>query len=179
MRKIAAGLFVSLDGVAEAPEKWHFPYFNEEMGEIVGGQMAAADTMLLGRVTYQGFADYWPQSKDDIADYMNSVQKVVVSTTLESADWQNSTLVSGEFVKSMLRLKQQPGKDISVVGSLGLVQSLLRENMLDELRLLVHPIVLGSGRRVFADGDRVPLKLASTRTLSTGVLYSVYEPAGR
>jgi dihydrofolate reductase len=96
MRKIVAGLFVSLDGVAESPEKWHFPYFNEEMGQIVGAQMEAADCMLLGRVTYQGFADYWPDSQDEIADHMNGIRKVVVSTTLESADWKNSTLVRGE-----------------------------------------------------------------------------------
>jgi dihydrofolate reductase len=179
MRKIVAGLFVSLDGVAESPEKWHFPYFNEEMGQIVGAQMEAADCMLLGRVTYQGFADYWPDSQDEIADHMNGIRKVVVSTTLESADWKNSTLVRGELAKSMTRLKQEPGKEISVVGSLNLVQSLLRENLLDELRLLIHPIVLGSGKRVFADGDRVPLKLISSRTLSTGVVYAVYEPAGR
>ena len=100
-------------------------------------------------------------------------------TTLASADWKNSTLVSGELAKSLTRFKQQPGKDISVVGSPTLVQSLLRENLLDELRLLIHPIVLGSGKRLFAEGDRVPLRLASSRTLSTGVIYAVYESAAK
>jgi len=179
MRKIVAGLFISLDGVVEAPETWHFPYFNEEMGEIVGEQMAAADTMLLGRVTYDGFAAYWPDSQDEIAPQMNDTPKIVVSTTLESADWKNSTLVSGELAKSLTYFKQQPGKDISVVGSPTLVQSLLRENLLDELRLLIHPVAIGSGKRLFAQGDRVALHLASSRILSTGVIYAVYEPAAK
>ena len=184
MRKIVAGTFVSLDGVMESPDKWHFPYFDDKMGEAVSSQMAAADAMLLGRVTYQEFASYWPQQPDDTpgADFMNPVQKYVVSTTLENVDaWQNSTLVDGNnFVTEIQRLKNLPGKNLNVVGSARLVQSLLRENLLDELRLLVHPIVVGSGKRLLAgDIGQTPLQLVDSQTFDTGVLYVTYKPAER
>jgi dihydrofolate reductase len=180
MRKIVAGLFISLDGVIEAPQTWHFPYFNDEMGAAVAAQMEAADTMLLGRRTYEEFAGFWPnQSNDDpFATRMNSTPKVVVSTTLEAATWQNSTLIRDNVVESLMQLKQQPGAEIGITGSATLVRSLLRERLLDELRLLVHPIVVGSGKRLFPDeSDRTPLKLASSQTFSTGVLSLVYQPA--
>ena len=180
MRKIVAGLFISLDGVVEAPDQWHFPYFNDEMGEAVSAQMAAADTMLLGRVTYQEFAGYWPQqgSEVELADHMNNTPKFVVSTTLDSAEWQNTTLIRGNVVEELTRLKQRPGKDISIVGSPTLVRSLLRDGLLDELRLLVHPIVVGRGKRLFEQGsDQTALKLAESKTFGTGVLYLTYEPA--
>jgi dihydrofolate reductase len=181
MRKIVAGLFISLDGVFESPDKWHFPYWSDEMGEAVGSQMANSDTMLLGRVTYQEFASYWPHQSSDAegADFMNNTPKVVVSNTLTSVDeWQNSTLLKGDFVEGITKLKQQPGKDIGVTGSGALVRSLLRENLLDELRLLVHPLVVGSGKRLFPEGtEKTPLKLVESKTFSTGVLYLTYQPA--
>ena len=184
MRKIVAGLFISLDGVYEAPDKWHFPYFNDEMGEAVGSQMAAADTMLLGRVTYQEFAGYWPQQSNDdvdIAGYMNNTPKLVVSTTLDNVDeWENSTLITGNAAEELTRLKQQPGKDIGITGSGTLVRSLLRDGLLDELRLLVHPIVVGRGKRLFpADTDQQPLTLVDAKTFTTGVLYLTYQPAAK
>jgi len=181
MRKIVAELFISLDGVVESPEQWHFPYFNDEMGEAVGSQMAGSDTMLLGRRTYQAFAGYWPDQGSDVelADRMNNTPKLVVSTTLETLEWQNSSLIKGNVVEELTRLKQQPGKNISVTGSGTLVRSLLRDNLLDELRLLVHPIVVGKGKRLFEDGtDQVPLRLVDSKTFSTGVLALTYEPAG-
>jgi len=180
MRKIVAGLFMSLDGVIEAPETWHFPYFNDEMGEAVGSQMARSDTMLLGRRTYQEFAGFWPHqgSDDPMADQMNSTPKVVVSTTLDTVEWQNSTLVNSDVVAELTKLKEQPGKDIAVTGSATLVRSLLRDGLLDELNLLVHPIVVGSGKRLFEDGgDRTPLELADSKTFSTGVISLTYRPA--
>jgi dihydrofolate reductase len=181
MRKIVAGLFISLDGVFEAPDQWHFPYFNDEMGEAVDAQIAEADTMLLGRVTYQEFASYWPhQSSDvDLADVMNTTPKVVVSTTLDSVDeWQNSTLIKGNVVEEITKLKRQPGKDIGVTGSGMLIRTLLANNLLDELRLLVHPIVVGSGKRLFPDGsEKTPLQLVQSKTFSTGVLALTYQPA--
>lgn len=181
MRKIVAGLFVSLDGVYEAPDQWHFPYFNDEMGDAVQAQMDASDAMLLGRITYQEFAEYWPrQSNDevDIADYMNNTPKYVVSETLRAADWQNSTLINSDLVAELTRLKEQPGKNIGVTGSGTLVQSLLNDGLLDELRLLVHPIVVGSGKRLFAQrSDRKPLQLLDAQTFSTGVMYLTYAPA--
>jgi dihydrofolate reductase len=183
MRKIVAGTFVSLDGVMESPDKWHFPYWSDAMGEAVGSQMAAADAMLLGRVTWQEFARYWPHHDDaEGADFMNGVTKYVVSTTLPNVDeWQNSILVDGnDFVAELQRLKNLPGKNINVTGSAKLVQSLLRENLLDELRLLVHPIVVGGGKRLLAgDTGQVPLKLAESQTLPNGVLYLTYQPADR
>jgi dihydrofolate reductase len=176
MRKIVAGLFVSLDGVIESPETWHFPYFNDEMGQVVGGLMDTADTMLLGRVTYQAFAGYWPDSKDDIAEHMNSIPKVVVSTTLESAEWQNTTVVRD--IAELATLKQQQGKDISITGSATLVRSLLQADLLDELHLLVHPIVVGNGKRLFEPGgDQKALELTDSKTFSTGVLHLTYRPA--
>jgi dihydrofolate reductase len=181
VRKIVAGLFVSLDGVYEAPGEWHFPYFNDEMGEAVQAQIDAADTMLLGRVTYQEFASYWPRQRTDevpLADHMNNTPKVVVSETLDSLDWQNSTLIKGNVVEELTRLKQQPGKNIGVTGSGTLVASLLRAGLLDELHLLVHPIVVGKGKRLFAtEGEARGLRLADAQTFSTGVLNLTYTPA--
>ena len=182
MRKIVAGLFMSLDGVVESPEKWHFPYFNDEMGQEIGSQMAGADTMLLGRRTYEEFAAYWPDkaSEDDpMGAYMNNTPKLVVSRTLDSVEWENSALIQGDPTEELTKLKQQPGRNIAITGSAALVGSLLRSGLLDELRLLVHPIVVGTGRRLFEErGDRVALKLLEARTFSTGVLALTYQPAG-
>ncbi|MET9070266.1 dihydrofolate reductase family protein [Streptosporangium sandarakinum] len=179
MRKIVAGFFLSLDGVMESPEKWHFPYFNEEMGQAVAAQAAGADAMLLGRATYQEFAGYWPTADDDpMAAQMNETPKYVVSSTLKTLEWQNSTLISGNVTEEITRLKQAPGGDISITGSATLVRSLLREGLLDELRLLVHPIVVGSGRRLFPEGgEQTPLKLVESQTFGTGVVHLIYHPA--
>jgi dihydrofolate reductase len=180
MRKIIAGLFISLDGVVEAPDQWHFPYFNDEMGEAVGGMMAESDTMLLGRKTYEGFASFWPNQGSEVegADHMNTIPKLVASTTLDRVDWQNSTLIKGNVAEELTRLKQQPGKNIGITGSATLVRSLLRDGVLDELHLLVHPIIVGQGQRLFDDmAAQVPLKLVSSKTFSTGVLSLVYAPA--
>jgi dihydrofolate reductase len=179
MRKITTGLQVSLDGVVEAPETWVFPYgyANDEMLQAIGLAMAASDTMLLGRVTYQAFAAHWPSQSGDIADVMNNTPKLVVSTTLDKAEWQNSTLISGDVVAELGRRKQQPGKDINVVGSITLLRSLLREGLLDELRLLVCPILVGTGKRLFEGDAPIPLKLADAKTFSTGVQWLTYTPA--
>ncbi len=180
MRKIVAGLFISLDGVVESPETWHFPYFNDEMGAIVGAAMAEGDTMLLGRRTYEEFAAYWPQQGGDepMAAQMNAIPKLVVSTTLDRADWQNTTLIRGNVAEELTRLKGQPGKNINITGSGTLVGSLLRDGLLDELQLLVHPIVVGRGKRLFdAIGAQVPLTLADSRTLGTGVVVLTYTAA--
>jgi dihydrofolate reductase len=181
MRRIIAGLFISLDGVVEAPETWHFPYFNDEMGEAVAAQAAQSDTMLLGRKTYEEFAAYWPNQSSDVpfADVMNGTPKLVASTTLDHVDWQNSTLIEGDVVEALTRIKQEPGRDISITGSPTLVRSLLAAGVLDELRLLVHPIVVGHGKRLFADTDAsIPLRLAESRSFKTGVLALTYVPAG-
>lgn len=184
MRKIVAGTFVSLDGVMESPDQWHFPYFDDAMGEAVDAQMAEGDAMLLGRVTWEEFASYWPEQPNEVepAEFMNGVAKYVVSTTLDNVDkWQNSTLINGnDFVEEIRKLKEQPGKNINVTGSAKLVQSLLQEGLLDELKLLVHPIVVGKGKRLLAgDTGQVPLKLADSKIFDTGVLYLTYVPADR
>ena len=180
MRKITAGLFISLDGVVEAPETWHFPYFDDDMAAVVGGLAESGDTMLLGRKTYQMFAGYWPDQGDDVemAAQMNGIAKLVVSSTLDSVDeWQNSTLLKGEPIKALEALKHEPGKNLNIVGSVTLVRSLLRAKVLDELHLLIHPIAVGHGARLFDEGETIPLELVSSATFSTGVLHTVYKPA--
>jgi len=180
MRKIVAGLFVSLDGVFEAPDQWHFPYFDEEMGQAVQAQMEQGDAMLLGRKTYQEFAGFWPNQGSDVelADFMNGIPKYVVSNSLSTLDWQNSTLINGDVAAALTALKSRPGKNLNITGSGTLVRSLLREGLLDELRLLVHPIVVQKGKRLFeGEGDRVPLTLADSKTFGSGVLYLTYTPA--
>jgi dihydrofolate reductase len=178
MRKISAGLFISLDGVVEAPETWHFPYFNDEMGADVGSQMERAGAFLLGRKTYQGFAEYWPTvdpAEEPAAAIMNEKPKIVVSDTMTSADWQNSTIVKGSELRS---LKESDGPDLGITGSITLVRSLLQDDLLDELNLLVHPLVVGSGMRLFEPGTpQTPLKLLSSRTFDNGVLSLSYTKA--
>ncbi|TCN39283.1 dihydrofolate reductase [Kribbella orskensis] len=181
MRKITAGLFISLDGVIEAPETWHFPYFNEEMGGVVGSLAAAADTMLLGRNTWQMFSGYWPNATDDVelAGHMNDTRKLVISTTLtDVSGWQNSEILAGDPAETLAAIKETDGKDLSVVGSVTLVRSLLRAKLLDELHLLVHPIAVGHGAKLFVeDEEPLPLELISSTAFSTGVLHSVYRAA--
>lgn len=178
MRKIVAGLFMSLDGVVEAPERWTGPYMNDEVGQVIGSQMAATDAMLLGRVSYQTFAAAFEGGSDPIATHMNSTPKYVVSTTLSSADWQNSTLVGRDVVREITRLKQQAGKSIGMSGSVTLVRSLLRDGLLDELALVVPPVVVGSGRRLFEDWEgELPLRLVHSMTLGNGVLALTYARA--
>ncbi|MFI9557877.1 dihydrofolate reductase family protein [Nonomuraea endophytica] len=177
MRKIVAGLFVSLDGVVEAPDKWHFPYVNDEMTGAVMAQQQGADTLLLGRATYEVFAASWPHRSDPMADHLNNVSKLVVSTTLRSADWNNSTLISGDAIEELRRIKEGPGGNIGMTGSVTLTRALLGAGLLDDLHLYVHPIVLGSGTRLFDESaGQVPLKLAGSATFTTGVVHLHYQP---
>jgi dihydrofolate reductase len=181
MRKIIALELVSVDGVIESPEEWAFSYSNDEMNEANASGMAASDALLLGRVIYEGLAAFWPNQPggDPMVDYINSVPKYVVSTTLEEPlEWNNSTLIKGNVVDEITNLKRQPGKDITIIGSAAFVRSLLREGLLDELKLMVHPIVLGSGKRLFEDGvDREVLELVDSKTFGTGVVSLTYRPS--
>jgi|SRR5215204_1629561 len=181
MRKVVASEFMSLDGVMESPEKWQFPYFNDEMGEALGTQMFASDALLLGRATYEEFAGAWPsRSGDPFSEYMNNVPKFVVSTTLRKAEWNNSTLIKENIAEEITKLKQQPGKNISITGSGTLVQSLMQADLIDEYQLLVCPVVVGSGKRLFEDeGDQKALKLVDSKIFSTGVVYLAYQPAAK
>jgi dihydrofolate reductase len=177
MGSIRSGLFVSLDGVIEAPETWHFDYFNDEMGAVVGELMAGNDGMLLGRQTYDEFAGYWPNADPDdpVTGQMNGSPKYVVSNTLAEAAWENSTVVSGDVKAELTKLKQD--KQLGTTGSATLVRWLLEQGLVDELHLLVHPVVVGQGKKLFADGGKVPLELASATTFTTGVVHLVYTPA--
>lgn len=180
MRKIVAGLFMSLDGVVETPDRWTGPYFSPDVGQVVGSLIAGGDTLLLGRNTYQTFAQAFggDTSGDPMAAQMTSFRKVVVSTTLDNAEWQNSTLITRNVVEEISKLKQEPGTNINVSGSATLVGWLLRQSLLDELHLLVFPIVVGQGKRLFeSDGEPVALKLADSTTCSNGVLHLTYGPA--
>ena len=181
MRKITAAFFMSLDGVVESPDKWHFPYFDDEMGAAIGSSMSQADALLMGRVNYQEWASYWPNQTGDetpFADYMNNTPKFVVSTTLDTVEWRNSTLIKGNFRDEIINLKEQPGGDITISGSATLVRSLLHEGLLDELRVMVHPVVVGSGKRLFDDwSDQKALALVNSQTFSTGVVDLSYQPA--
>jgi dihydrofolate reductase len=179
MRKIVAGLFISLDGVIEDANAWTGPWFNAQVGQAVGSMIAAQDTMLLGRLTYDAFAAHWPHQTGQMADTMNGTAKYVVSGTLTSADWQNTTLIPRDrAAEQIAELKRQPGKNIGMTGSGTLVSWLLREGLLDELHLLVFPVVLGHGKRLFTDpGSKVPLKLTESAAFETGVLNLTYTRA--
>lgn len=178
MRKVVSGLFISLDGVTEAPNEWQFDNFDAEMGAAMGAHIAAEDTILLGRVTYQEWAPFWPTSTDEpYASHINNTPKYVVSTTLDRVDWQNSTLIKGDLAGEIARLKAQPGRNIGVAGSPTLVRSLLQQDLLDELTLMIHPVVVGHGKRLFnGEGDLKQLKLVNEQTTSTGVSLLTYQP---
>jgi dihydrofolate reductase len=171
MRKLIVTEFVSLDGVIENP-MWTFKYWNDEIANFKGEE--AGDALLLGRVTYEGFAQAWPNSKDQGAEYFNGVRKYVVSTTLQKADWNNSVIIRG--IDDIRKLKESEGGDIIVHGSGNLIQSLIKHELVDNYRLLIYPVVLGKGQRLFADGTMATLKLVGTKAFSSGVTALLYEP---
>lgn len=178
MRKIVAGLHLSLDGVISSPEKWSFDYYCDEVGQSIMSRRDATDMLLLGRTTYQEFAAIWPGQQGEVADFMNNTPKLVASTTLTSVDWAGSTLLDGDVVAALTALKQQPGGNITITGSATLVRSLVQAGVLDELHLMICPIVLGAGTRLFDDaGGRAPLKLTGSEVFPTGVVHLTYQPA--
>ena len=189
MRKVVVSEFVSLDGVMEDP-RWTFRFMSEERETFKFNELSVSDALLLGRVTYEGFAAAWPSMMEqyegprraelqEYTDMMNGYPKYVVSTTLEEPlEWNNSTLIKGNVAEEVLRLKQQPGKDILVFGSGRLVNALMQHDLIDEYRLMVFPIVLGSGQRLFEEGsDSKVLRLVETETLGSGVVVLSYSPA--
>jgi dihydrofolate reductase len=176
MRKIVVTEFVSLDGIMEDPA-WTFPYWTDETAKFKGEETVTSDALLLGRVTYQGFAAAWPESKDQGAEYFNGVRKYVVSTTLSTTTWNNSILIKDNIVDEIARLKQQDGQDIIVHGSATLVQWLIQHDLVDRYRLLVYPVVIGKGKRLFNGDTSATLKLVSAQGFSSGVVALVYEPA--
>ena len=184
MRKITAGLFISLDGVVEAPDQWHFPYFNDEMGAAVDATLGAADTVLFGRKTYDSFAGAWPEREaaggEDapFAKALGDARKIVVSNQKLELTWRNSEQLEGDLVEAVTALKNEPGGNIAMSGSVSVVRQLLAAGLLDELHLLVHPIAVRKGMRLFDEGGTpIPLGLISSETFKTGVLNLVYAPA--
>ncbi len=185
MQKIVAQLFISLDGVVEAPDQWHFPYFNDEMGEAVSSDLMGADAFLLGRKTYDSFAGAWPERETageedaEIAKVLGDTRKVVVSRQRLEFHWRNSEVLAGDLVEGVTALKNEPGGTIAMSGSISIVRQLLAAGLLDELHLLVHPIAVRKGMRLFDEGaEPIPLRLVSSATFRTGVLDLRYAPAG-
>jgi dihydrofolate reductase len=183
VRKIVAGVFISLDGVVEAPDQWHFPYFNDEMGVAVSATFETADTMLFGRKTYDSFAGAWPDRETaggedaGFAKSLGDMRKIVLSTQELAFTWRNSEQLQGDFVETVTALKAEPGGTISLSGSISVVRQLLAAGLLDELHLLVHPIAVRKGMRLFDEGEPIPLALLRSETFKTGVLNLVYVPA--
>lgn len=177
MRKLIVTEFMSLDGVIENP-MWTLKYWNDEIAAFKGEETSSNQPILLGRVTYEGFAASWPNRTDEDpgAPYFNGTRKYVVSTTLDKAEWNNSTLIKSDVVEEIRKLKQQAGPDIVVHGSANLVQTLVRHDLVDVFRLLVYPVVLGKGQRLFEEGTQAALKLVETRSFSSGVAALIYEP---
>jgi dihydrofolate reductase len=180
MRKIVAGLFMSLDGVVESPQNWGFQYFNAELTEQIDEGISQADAILIGRRTYLEFTEIWPSQGSEVpmADFLNKSHKYVASSSLDKLDWGPATLLSGDLADELTRIKDRPGKNVQVPGSPRLVRSLLAEGLLDELTISICPIVVGPGHHLFEDiTDQLPLRVIQSATLSTGVINVTYTGA--
>jgi dihydrofolate reductase len=188
MRKIVVSEFVSLDEVMESPGPdgsaykyagWSMPYNTPESMKFKFDELMASDCLLLGRLTYTGFATAWPNVKDEagFADKMNSMPKYVVSNDMKTATWNTSHIIKGDIVGEIKKLKQKSGGDILVNGSATLIQALIEHDLVDEYRLMVYPVVLGTGKRLFKDSPKANLKLISSEAFKTGVVLLKYQPA--
>ena len=189
MRKIVSNFFISLDGVVEAPHEWHFPYFDDAMGQVIGDGMASQTTFLMGRTLYDQWSRYWTTEgvDDPFAGHINKIDKVVLThRRIEGELWNNTSVLGGPGgggsdgdapAAGLRALKQQGGGDIGMSGCATTVRWLLANDLLDELHLLVHPIAVGKGQRLFTDTGTVALKLLSSNALPSGVLHLTYAPA--
>jgi len=181
VRKLIMWNLVTLDGFFEGPKSWEIDWheyvWGEELERLSIEQARSADMLLFGRVTYDGMASFWPSQKGEIADFMNAVPKIVFSKTLERAAWNNTRLVKGNAETEVAALKKQPGKDILIFGSADLSSTLLRDGLIDEIRLGVTPVILGRGNPLFKAGpDRMRMKLLEARPLKSGCVILRYEP---
>lgn len=182
MRKLVVSEWMTLDGVfdADTMKEWFEPYDSEDRQNYIKENVLTSDAFLVGRVTYEMLASYWPNQKNNemgIADRLNSAPKYVVSSTLKKAEWNNSTIINEDVVEEVTKLKQQPGQDILMFGSATLVQSLMEADLIDEYRFLVHPTIMGGGKRFFKEGMvATKLKLVKTKTLNSGVILDCYQP---
>jgi dihydrofolate reductase len=196
MGTITIATFMTLDGVMQAPGGpdedreggfgyggWSFPYFSEDMGELINDAFAKAEAILLGRRTYEIFAASWPNfpDKDDpVASRLNTLPKYVVSTTLEKADWEPTTIIRGDVPAEVAKLKERYAGEIQVHGSAGLAQTLHTHGLIDEYRLFIEPVVLGTGKRLFEPGAApTALRLVDSRPMGKGAVLATYQPAGR
>ncbi len=183
MRKVVVSTYVTLDGVFEDPA-WSAPYWSDQAQQFAHDQLFASDALLVGRRTYEAFAASWPtqewiEREGDFAERMNSLPKYVASTSLsEPLGWQNSSLLSGDIAEEVRNLKDQPGEDILMYSSVELMHTLMEHDLIDDFRIWVHPVVLGSGKRLFKEGmEKTELKLADTTTLPNGVVVLAYQAA--
>jgi dihydrofolate reductase len=192
MRRLIAFMSLTLDGVMQAPARadederggfahggWAIPYADAAMGQAAAESGASTGAIVLGRRTYEDFYSVWPKRKDNpYTEVLNNTLKYVASTTLkEPLPWMNSELLAGDAAEALARLKEEPGKDMVVLGSGMLVESLMRRDLVDEYVLLIHPLVLGSGRRLFNDSRATPLRLVDSKTTTKGVVIATYRPA--
>lgn len=180
MRKVIVSTYATLDGVIENPQNWSFDYFDEAAGKLAVEQLFAADALLLGRETYQGFAEAWPSRSDEagFADRINSMQKYVVSTTLtEPLEWGPARLIKSNVAEEVAKLKQQPGQDILVYGTGRLAHTLLQHDLLDEHRLWIIPIIWGRGRRIFEGMETTKLELVESKTMPSGTVILTHKLA--
>jgi dihydrofolate reductase len=186
MRKLVVTEFLTLDGVMEAPGTetslgelggWSFPFWNDEATRFKHDEILASDALLLGRTTYEIFASFWPTATDDtgFADRMNQMPKYVVSSKLQTAEWNNSTLIKGTIAEEVAKLKGMPGQEILLQGSADLVRDLMP--LIDEFRLMIFPVVLGRGKRLFGEGIHQPFQLADFKTFATGAVLLTYQSA--
>lgn len=181
MRRIVVTEFLTLDGVMEEPTPWQSGYADPESDQFKRNELFGSDALLLGRVTYEGFAAYWPAATDtgEFGERMNSLPKYVVSGRLKEATWNNAHIISQNVAQDIAHLKQQAGGDILVYGSAELVRFLLLRGLVDQMNLLVYPVVLGPGKRLFGEGEILGLSLAGTQTFSSGVVRLTYTLDGR
>lgn len=171
MGKIVLAMFVSLDGVVENPG-WSMPYWSDDISAFKAEESAECTALLLGRVTYEGFAKAWPESKDEGAEHMNNLVKYVPTNTLEQPEW-NATFLKGDVIEQIRQLREE--QNLLMYGSTILADSLIKHNLIDEYRLLIYPVVIGEGQRLFHPGTTATLKLVETRTMSTGVAMLKYQ----
>lgn len=178
MRKIIESTLVSADGVVGSPPLWAMEFRDEEVTRDALERLSGCDAMLMGRGSYELFAAIWPTQTDDFAKRVNEIRKYVFSSTLDRADWSNATLVRGDVLTEVTRIKEQSGRDIALFGHGRLAQTLLEHGLTDELRVSYHPVLAGSGLAQFANGSKTPLTLVSVKTFRTGVVSLSYQTPG-
>lgn len=182
MPKLIVSEWLALDGVfdSDTMDRWFMPFDSKERGAYIRENVVGSDAVLVGRVTYEMLAAYWPQQKNDkegLAAPLNAMRKYVVSSSLKRADWNNTTILAGKVEDEVAKLKQQEGRDIIVFGSATLVAALMKADLVDEYRFLIQPIIAGTGKRFFRDGMTVKLKPSNTKSLPNGVMLVCYQPA--